>query len=289
MLVAREERSSAESRCGAFQQHPHSPRGGCGGSSTIARRWIAHHRPFRNVKSIPHQGGDSVGGGVRGGEILALILPDAHILSLLTPPTGATPFPTLLGPLSRSLHHHRQQKKSHPAALRHLSHGQHEPDGSHSLAPRPADNAHEQSKFQPVPDGSRGTARKIARDGPIAPSTACNAGRCVTSPCSPYPWVHLKKSPLDALPSPSPRLCSEAGRRMLRTQAMAGFYSTRGELLQARSASDGASPRWRMDCIARAHTHPTSFWGQSPDFSTTPREVFPLSAFSRPVRCCDRR
>src|SRR3954454_3810584 len=45
-LITREERLSAESCCGAFQQHPHSPRGGCGGSSTTARRWFAHHRPF---------------------------------------------------------------------------------------------------------------------------------------------------------------------------------------------------------------------------------------------------
>src|SRR5262249_25568194 len=56
-------------------------------------------------------------------------------------------------------------KKSHPVALRHLSHGQHEPDGSHSLAPQPEDSAPRPSKFQPVPDNSRGTAgRKQAPD-----------------------------------------------------------------------------------------------------------------------------
>src|SRR5262245_24427703 len=59
------------------------------------------------------------------------------------------------------------KEKSHPAALRHLSHGQHEPDGSHSLAPKPGDNAREKSKSQPVPDRNRGTEQEIARVGPI--------------------------------------------------------------------------------------------------------------------------
>src|SRR5207244_11176629 len=86
-------------------------------------------------------------------------------------PTTRLPFRLLFFSFpNHSLLPPARKRKSHPVALRHLSHGQYEPDGSHSLAPRPADRAHEQSKFQPVPDGSRGTATKIATDGPIAPT-----------------------------------------------------------------------------------------------------------------------